>query len=244
MITSDFSYKIYNNNILHLEWPPAIDNDQMQKIKQFAELIRDQNQVPVIDIVPAYHSLTIFLKDQIVLLSELMDSLREIYHLASAIPAASGRVWKIPVVYGGSQGSDFDSVCKKLKMDPDKVIEKHTAPLYEVHFIGFLPGFPYLGGLDPELRIPRKEVPSPSILAGSVGIGGSQTGIYPVNSPGGWNIIGTTPFPIFDPNRSPPILIQSNDLIQFYSIKESEMDENRMRICEEIKKSHTNREHA
>jgi inhibitor of KinA len=240
LIYPDFSYKIYNHNILHLEWTEAIDNEQMRKINHFAKILNDQNQIPLIDIVPAYHSLSVFLNDPIVPISELINSLGELYHLTSSVPAENGKLWKIPVVYGGSRGQDFDTVCKKINMDPEELIEKHTAPLYEVHFIGFLPGFPYLGGLDPELHISRKEIPTASILAGSVGIGGSQTGIYSVNSPGGWNIIGNTPFPLFDPKRSPQTLIQSNDRIQFYSIKESELEGCRMKICEEIQKSLTN----
>jgi inhibitor of KinA len=240
VITQDFSYKIYNNNILHLEWAPAIDIAQMQKIKHFASQIKDHYQIHVIDIVPAYHSLTIFLKDSIDHASEFINSLQEIYHLASTVPTESRKIWRIPVVYGGIYGPDLEVICKNLKMNPDQLIEKHTAPVYDVHFIGFLPGFPYLGGLDPDLHITRKNVPAPSVVPGSVGIGGNQTGIYPVNSPGGWHIIGNTPFPVFDPKRRPQIVIKSNDRIQFYSINESDLEASRIRIWEEIQKSITN----
>lgn len=236
MIVPEFSYKIYNRNILHLEWAAEMKTGQIQKIKQFAIQLKHQDRFQWIDVVPAYHSLTIFFKDPISDSLELKNSLQETYTLISEVTKESGRIWKIPVVYGGMYGPDFDSVCKVLNMKPDELIEKHTAPTYDVHFIGFLPGFPYLGGLDPELHLARKDIPSASIVPGSVGIGGSQTGIYPVKSPGGWQIIGNTPFPLFDLGRKPPIVIQSTDRIHFYSIPESEMEACRLQCHDEIKK--------
>ncbi len=237
MIAPDFSYKIYASKILHLEWAAEITPGQMHKIKLFADQLKNQDRFKWIDVVPAYHSLTIFLKDPISDSLELINSLQATYTLISEVPKESGRIWKIPVVYGGIYGPDFDAVYKVLNMKPDELIEKHTASTYDVHFIGFLPGFPYLGGLDPELHLARKDIPSASIVPGSVGIGGSQTGIYPVKSPGGWHIIGNTPFPLFDLSRKPPIVIQSTDRIQFYSIPESEMEACRLQCFDEIKKT-------
>ena len=110
-------------------------------------------------------------------------------------------------------------------MTIEEVIERHTAPIYDIHFLGFLPGFPYLSGLDEKLHRPRLKSPRPRIPAGSVGIAGSQTGIYPQSSPGGWNLIGRTPIKLFDIEKNPPALLKPLRKLKFYAISEEEFEE-------------------
>lgn len=128
---------------------------------------------------------------------------------------ASPRRVEIPVYYGGEDGPDLDFVAGHNHLIPADVIHRHSARTYPVFMMGFTPGFPYLGGLDPAIAAPRLATPRSRVPAGSVGIAGEQTGIYPIDSPGGWRIIGRTPLRLFDPQRDPPFLLEPGDLVCF-----------------------------
>lgn len=130
-----------------------------------------------------------------------------------AVPG--GRVVEIPVRYGGEDGPDLEALALARGLAPDDVVALHTAPEYVVHFLGFMPGFAYLGGLDPRLATPRRAVPRTLVPAGSVGIGGAQTGVYPLASPGGWQLIGRTALALFDPAREPAALLAAGDRVRF-----------------------------
>jgi len=123
--------------------------------------------------------------------------------------------FEVPVCYGLGFGPDLGAVSAHCGFTVEQVIERHFATEYRVYFIGFSPGFPYLGGMDPALATPRLESPRKSVPAGSVAIGGNQTGIYPLSSPGGWRVIGRTPLRLFDPRRQPPALFQMGDRVRF-----------------------------
>jgi len=125
---------------------------------------------------------------------------------------------EIPVVYGGAFGPDLESVAQTHNLAPAEVVARHSAPVYSVYLIGFMPGFPYLGGLDPALATPRLETPRSRVPAGSVGIAGAQTGIYPLESPGGWRLIGRTPLPLVDWQREPPFLLAPGDFVRFVPV--------------------------
>lgn len=132
---------------------------------------------------------------------------------------------KIPVCYSRKCGLDLDAVCERNKLTFDELVERHTAITYNVYLIGFLPGFPYLGFVDPRLEVPRHASPRSVVPAGSVGIAGKQTGIYPLDSPGGWQIIGRTPLKLFDPLQTPPVKIEAGDTVSFVSISEDEFEQ-------------------
>lgn len=132
-----------------------------------------------------------------------------------------GHHFRIPVCYEGEYAPDLEWVARKKGLTGAEVIALHHSESYRIYMIGFLPGFPYMGKIDHRLEIPRKDRPVP-IMAGGVGIAGIQTGIYPLNSPGGWQIIGRTPLPLFDRNADPPIRLQSGDSVQFYPISREE----------------------
>ena len=134
------------------------------------------------------------------------------------VTPAPGRLVEIPVRYGGEDGPDLAPLAAARGLTPDDVVALHTAPEYVVHFVGFMPGFAYLGGLDVRLATPRRAVPRTFVPAGSVGIGGAQTAVYPVASPGGWQLIGRTPLALFDPASTPAALLAAGDRVRFRAL--------------------------
>lgn len=135
--------------------------------------------------------------------------------------ASTGQLIRIPVCYGGSYGPDLEELSKMKKIPHEDIIQLHCSLIYRVYMVGFLPGFPYLGKVDSRLEISRKQQPV-SVVAGGVGIAGNQTGIYPVNSPGGWQIIGRTPMRLFDPAKTPPVKLAIGDQVEFYPVSPEE----------------------
>jgi KipI family sensor histidine kinase inhibitor len=144
--------------------------------------------------------------------------------LSSAAPRC-GRTIEIPVRYGGDYGEDLSYVARYCGLSEAEVIARHSGRDYRIYMLGFLPGFAYLGGMDPSLATPRLDTPRKAIPAGSVGIGGEQTGIYPLTSPGGWRLIGRTPLKPYDPRREPPILYRAGDFVRFRSVDNDEFED-------------------
>ncbi len=179
----------------------------------------------IMDIVPAYNEIMIVFDDQITEWRQLLKYLKSNEQEVETIALESGKMLLIPVVYGDGYGPDLEYVAKVNKLTEDQVIEIHQKNIYQVYMQGFTPGFCYLGGLDKRLFTPRKSNPSLNIQAGSVGIADQQTGIYPVESPGGWQIIGRTPFQLFAIDRDPVFLFRAGDFIQFKAISEYEFNE-------------------
>lgn len=132
------------------------------------------------------------------------------------------RTVEIPVCYGGEAGPDLEKVAQLHGLSPDEVVRRHAEAGYRVYMVGFVPGFAYLGGLAPELATPRRATPRERVPAGSVGIGGSQTGVYPQDSPGGWWLIGRTPLELFDPGREPAALLSLGDAVRFVPLSPAE----------------------
>lgn len=141
---------------------------------------------------------------------------------ATASEHAAVRVVEIPVCYGGEYGLDLDAVAERARLSRDDVIARHAAAEYVVAMLGFAPGFPYLLGLDPALQMPRRATPRTRVPAGSVAIGGEQTGIYPRELPGGWHLVGRTPVVLFDARRDPPCLLAPGDRVRFRAIDAAE----------------------
>ena len=164
---------------------------------------------------PAYSSILISFDPLLVSHEQMGDAVRTVRERTENVPPPASRVLEIPVFYGGSSGPDLDEVAKRTKLTAAGVIALHSSAEYLVYFLGFSPGFAYLGGMPIELRIPRRDRPRRRVPAGSVAIGDAQTGIYPVDSPGGWHIIGRTPLPLFRPEREPPCLLRMGDRVRF-----------------------------
>ncbi|NKI71383.1 5-oxoprolinase subunit PxpB [Collimonas pratensis] len=166
------------------------------------------------DVVPGMNNLTILFDPLASDGLQLAEKLQVAWD-SDSISQKTGRKVEIPVVYGGDSGPDLEEVARHTGLSPAEIVKRHTAAEYIVYFIGFQPGFPYLGGLDPKLATPRRSEPRLLVPAGSVGIGGSQTGIYPAASPGGWQLIGRSELQLFDPGASPPTLLQPGDRVRF-----------------------------
>ncbi len=132
--------------------------------------------------------------------------------------APAARLVEIPVCYGGELGPDLEQLAREHGMGVEEVVRIHAGADYLVHMLGFAPGFPYLGGLPERIATPRRATPRARVPAGSVGIGGDQTGVYPIESPGGWHLIGRTPLPLFSPSAEPPTLLRMGDRVRFRSI--------------------------
>ncbi|OWY35850.1 5-oxoprolinase subunit PxpB [Herbaspirillum aquaticum] len=185
---------------------------QQQRIWALATLASEWEEVS--EVVPGMNNLTLITKRPVIDLDTLSQRVLKSWpKLGSS--ASEGRMVEIPVVYGGSAGPDLDNVARHTGLSTREVIERHSHAEYVVYFLGFLPGFAYMGGLDASLATPRHTTPRVSIPAGSVGIGGEQTGIYPMASPGGWQLIGRTALQLFDPSQQPPTLLRPGDRVRF-----------------------------
>ncbi|HST29868.1 MAG TPA: 5-oxoprolinase subunit PxpB [Chthoniobacterales bacterium] len=156
----------------------------------------------------------------------LEQRIHDIISKKASVSAGSVNVSKIeiPVCYDREFGFDLDDVAQSNGLDRNEVIDLHSGGDYRVHCIGFIGGFPFLGGLPTKLATPRRDTPRKEVPAGAVGIGGKQTGIYPIKSPGGWNIIGRTPLRLFDPQRNPPGLLRAGDHVRFRAISREEFE--------------------
>jgi KipI family sensor histidine kinase inhibitor len=171
------------------------------------------------EVVPGMNNLTVEMDPAAPEFDNLLDVLQAGWGASNAAPAASRRI-EIPVHYGGADGIDLDEVVRHTGLTREQVIALHSAGEYTVYFLGFLPGFAYLGGMDKRLATPRRSEPRLSVPAGSVAIGGEQTGIYPSVSPGGWHLIGRTSLTLFDPARDPPSLLLPGDTVRFMRVEE------------------------
>ncbi len=169
----------------------------------------------ILDVVPAYDSLLV-IYDHEVIAGELSDKYHDIFDKTQ--PQTQETVFHIPVCYDDSFGMDLDDLAEAKKMSKQEIIHLHTSPQYTLAFYGFIPGFMYLEGLSKDLHFPRLESPRMHVPRGSVGIGAKHTGIYPLDSPGGWRVIGRTPICIFDADRKPPVLIPPGGKVRFYEI--------------------------
>lgn len=169
------------------------------------------------EVVPGYVGLTVLLRELPRAERERAEAevRRIVAGAGDGAPDAQARIVRLPVAYGGDAGPDLADVAARTGLAPDEVVARHAGATYRVAFIGFLPGFPYLMGLDPALQLPRRATPRTRVPAGAVAIGGAQTGIYPVASPGGWHLLGRTALSLFDPAASPPTLLRAGDRVRF-----------------------------
>ena len=174
------------------------------------------------NIQPAYCSLLITFDTAAVDHAEVQAKILELEHRAKTLPAANPRLVEVPVCYGGEFGPDLDWVAEQRGLPAEKVVELHIAPTYHAYFLGFAPGFAYLGDLAEEIAVPRLETPRKEVPAGSVGIAGRQTAIYPFGTPGGWRLIGRTQAEIFRKDREPMGLIEIGDQVRFRPITRAE----------------------
>ena len=201
------------------------------------QVIQHNNQINqnpfdgFIETGPAYNSIAVYYDPVIVLHSKSLvgsSAHQRVERYISSLNFGDGAKFPssktivVPVCYDQEYAPDLRFVSDFKKISIDKIISLHTAPVYTVYMIGFVPGFPYLGKLDPELIVPRKETPRIMVDPGSVGIAGEQTGIYPFASPGGWQLIGRTPISLFDPSLTQPTLLRLGDRVRFVPVEKAE----------------------
>lgn len=177
-----------------------------------------QNLAPdILEVVPAYHSLAVYYSPVQISFEVLALAIRGADFSAS-LQQMDLRCIELPVCYDPRVAPDIDWLAGQAKLSVEEVVALHSGAEYRVYFLGFKPGFAYLGGLHPHLHTPRKDTPRLAVPAGSVGIGGAQTGVYPQSTPGGWQIIGRSPAALFNPERDPPCLLQPGDRLRFKPI--------------------------
>ncbi|WP_186756748.1 5-oxoprolinase subunit B family protein [Echinicola salinicaeni] len=219
-MTYKLSYKHISPNILEICWPQEISKDILLQMMTYKKKIISIWYEELWDAHLGYHCLSLNFKEPFSL-DEVIGQIEEFSQEKETHSILHRKRWQIPVLY---QGKDLSRVAKITKLSVNNIIEEHQKPSYLLHFFGFMPGFMYLGGLSEKLYAPRKDQPDPKIQKGSVAIGGQQTGIYPMDSPGGWNIIGLTPLQVFNLKEQPPISAQPGDEIKFYSIDKKEFE--------------------
>ncbi|MBC1188154.1 MULTISPECIES: 5-oxoprolinase subunit PxpB [Kluyvera] len=200
-----------------LELEPPVTLAAQKRVWRLAQ--RVATLPDVVDVIPGMNNITVTLTDPQTLALDAIERLQRWWEESEALEPDS-RAIDIPVIYGGEQGPDLTEVARLSGFTPKQVVELHASVDYVVWFLGFQPGFPYLGGLPASLAMPRRAEPRLKVPAGSVGIGGQQTGIYPLSTPGGWQLIGRTSLPLFSPNREEPILLRPGDTVRFVPQKE------------------------
>lgn len=209
-VLSDTAYSI--------ELGDEISEALSRRVAALTARIDGQFNPAIIEIVPSYRAVMVEY-DPMITDHELMaEQLLDLAQKAGEQAMEPGRQVEIPVCYGGSFGPDLETVAAHNSLTPKQVIEIHSAGSYPVYMMGFSPGFPYLGGLDRRIATPRLSSPRTVIPAGSVGIAGSQTGVYPQATPGGWQLIGRTPLSLFKPESQQPFLLKAGDVVRFVPI--------------------------
>ncbi len=209
--------KQFGEHAILINWPAVIDTKTHEEVLQMDAFISASFADSIIETVPTYHSLALYTKKDVVI-SDLIEKIKTTKLPPSRRKSKLKNILTIPVCYLDPFAVDIDEMAIAHSCDPSDIIQLHTKPLYKVYFIGFLPGFPYLGGLDKKLWTARKAIPRKLIESGSVAIGGSQTGIYAVDSPGGWNIIGRSPLQFFSTEKSTSSLLKAGDYVRFTAI--------------------------
>lgn len=210
---------------LLLEFGGEIRPEVNDRVRRMALAVRAEAMEGVIETVPTYRSLLIIYDPLALPIDLLKEKLKKIEENLQEIPLPKPKLTQIPAVYGGAYGPDLEFVAQYHGLSPEEVVRLHCSKPYFIYMIGFMPGYPYMGELPEALITPRLKTPRLSVPKGSVAIAQKQTGIYSMESPGGWQIIGRTPVELFDPDRDPPSLLQMGDLVQFHPISEKEFKE-------------------
>jgi inhibitor of KinA len=221
--TAEPVFRIMGDRSLLVEIGTVVSPDVNRRVQEMWLRLEQAHLPGVRELAPSYRSLLVIFDP----LAVSLESLKARIVRVLAEPATGGALPSkriaIPVFYGGDYGPDLESVAALLGVTPAEVVRRHTATVYRVYMIGFTPGYPYMGELSAELAVPRRATPRTKVPKGSVGIAQRQTGIYPVESPGGWQIIGWTPIELFDPRRRLPSLLEMGDEVQFDAVQSEEL---------------------
>jgi inhibitor of KinA len=204
------------DSTLIVEFEERVDAAVNAQAVRLAESVRSSAIAGVRDVVPTFRSVAVYFDPLKTDFSALHTRLTDIANQAPSEPS-SGALVRIPVTYGGASGPDLAEVARFAGISEAEVVALHTSRTYRVFMLGFVPGFAYLGTVDPRIAAPRRSTPRIRVPAGSVGIAGVQTGIYPRETPGGWQLVGRTTVKPFDRSSAEPFLLRAGDSVQFYS---------------------------
>ena len=221
-MTSNIEYKCAGDHAIVAEFGNVISKELNEKVRGLSHLLEDEGIRGIVETVPTYRSLMIYYDPLIISQKKLIMELQKKEAKLKTLKLPPSMVIELPTLYGGEYGPDLEDVSKHAGLKASEVIEIHSAREYLIYMLGFTPGFPYLGGMDPRIAAPRLKNPRKKIRKGSVGIADTQTGIYSLDSPGGWKLIGWTPILLFDPCEKHPFLLKAGDYIKFRPIDEEE----------------------
>jgi len=210
---------------LRVVFDNKIDPSINQLVNSLDQKLTELSIPGVTETIPAFRVLTVLYDPEITDLNTLSKTIRQLLSDQNELKSREKRVVHIPVCYDKSFGPDLEELSRHSGLSIEEIIAVHSGRDYLIYMMGFLPGFAYLGGLDPSLHMPRLDTPRTSIEAGAVGIAGSQTGMYPMASPGGWRLIGSTPVTLFDPKRHDPFLYEAGDYIRFEPVSREDYDQ-------------------
>ncbi len=211
-------YKPYGSYAILVEWPASISETVLEDVLVFKQKVLESKMQQVSEVNTAYHSVLVIYKLAYSDFNREVVLLKALYALEAPNKVITKTLWHIPVCYKTELAPDLETLTKAKKLSKETIVKRHSSVVYTIYFIGFLPGFLYLGGLDARLYMPRKATPTLRVEKGSVAIGGTQTGIYPCVSPGGWHVIGNTPIDFFDVTKTEPCFAQPGDRIVFYPV--------------------------
>jgi inhibitor of KinA len=218
-------FRIMGDSALLVELGDGIAAEINDRVSALWNELESRRISGILEMVPAYRSLMIVYDPLSIALPALKNKIMAVWATMDPERSAEAEIVEVPVVYGGEYGPDLEWVSAYHKVSADSIITLHTDTIYRVYMIGFTPGYPYMGELPEALATPRRDTPRTHVPKGAVGIAQRQTGIYPTESPGGWQIIGRTPMTLFDPADRPPALLKMGDRVKFYAIGPEEFDQ-------------------
>lgn len=214
----ELRYVVYNSHSILIEWPAIIDPKTLKDVLNYKKRVEKFYSKQKVEVVNAYSSMLIIYKFTIDDVNSAFTTLKKLYTNSNKLQNSEPVVWEIPVCYEDDFALDLSAFSEEKQLSKLELIALHSEATYTVYFMGFLPGFLYLGGLNSKLFLDRKNTPKLNVKKGSVAIGGQQTGIYPQDSPGGWHVIGNTPIQIFNASEDPPCKIRAGDKVKFKPI--------------------------
>lgn len=216
LLTGDTSLSVEFGDVIN----EAINHD----IRAYKIALEKAGIPGIVETVPTYRSLMVHYDPSVIPYAQIRMKLEQLLNEMGEIEIPPSPVLEIPVLYGGEMGPDLPFVAEHAGMSEEEVVKIHSSAEYLIYMLGFTPGFTYLGGMSEKIAAPRLKAPRVKIPAGSVGIAGTQTGVYPIDSPGGWQLIGRTPVKMYDPERETPILPEAGQYIQFFPVTQAEYD--------------------
>ncbi|MFZ5944186.1 MAG: 5-oxoprolinase subunit PxpB [Bacillota bacterium] len=229
-MTEEVKYLFSGDCALTMEFGNEINPQTNNRVRKVVDLLEKTNINGILDWIPTYRSILLRYNPLVISNYQLINELRRLENPKDQKEFIAPLVTEIPMVYGGQHGPDLEYVASHNNLSVEDVIRIHNEKNYLIYMMGFTPGFPYLGGMSESIATPRLKSPREKIPGGSIGIAGTQTGIYPIDSPGGWQLIGKTPVRLFDPDKKEPFLLRAGDYLRFVPINEEEFNQIELQV--------------